>query len=125
MMEALSRIPSWAAPIVFLVINVFMPPIGAFRRLKGQYFRGDRSLGIAIFAKYSFPHLAMIFAFWGLFASMESRDTILGWGVGFCGLFLAGGVMMLQHLGPFYPLISELDDLEDRLKKLSESNPSS
>jgi hypothetical protein len=125
MTEILSNIPTWTGPIILMVVNVFVPPIGAFTRLKGQYLHGDRSLKIAIFAKHSFPYLAMILAFGGLFASMELRDTILGWGVGFGGLFLAGGVMMLQHLGPFYPLISDLDDLEDKLKKLSESNPSS
>jgi hypothetical protein len=123
MIEILSNIPTWTGPIILMVVNVFVPPIGAFTSLKGQYLHGDRSLKIVIFAKHSFPYLAMIFAFGGLFASMEFRDTILGWGVGFGGLFLAGSVLTLQHVGPFYPLISDLDDLEDKIRRLSETNP--
>jgi hypothetical protein len=123
MMDVLRNIPSWAFPLLFLIANVFIRPIGVFRRLKGQYFRGDPALRMAVFAKYTFPYLAMLLAFGGLFASLGVSNTIWGWVVGFGGLFLAGGLLTLQHVGPFYLLISDLDDLEDRIRRLSETNP--
>jgi hypothetical protein len=123
MTDVLSNIPAWTGPIILVIFNVLLPQYSAFKRLKGRYNRGDRTLRFAIFAKYSFPHLALIIAFGGLFTSMGMSGSIWGWFVGFGGLLIAGGFFMLQHLGPFYPLINDLDDLEDKVKKFSETNP--
>ena len=106
-------------PIVFMLTIIWLvviPIRDQMKRVGIASSKDSRRIFYAIVFKHMIFPVALMIFFGGIMVAANVSGPIWPWVCLIGSLLVAGGVCASYYVGPFYPLVHDLEDAEDRAR---------